>query len=60
MKKLSMGMIGLCCYVGGAASSLLAPPTTDASARLGQGTATLIFFVAGTVLIIVHFVRKRS
>ena len=52
-------MIGFLCILGGAAAQVLGPPAANQSEALGKGTATLLFFIAGVVLIVMHFVRSK-
>jgi len=66
LKKVAMWQWGLIVIFAGVASNLLmglqASTGGSAAARgqaLGRGAATMLFVIAGVVLIIMHFVRRK-
>ena len=65
LKKVALWQWGVIVICAGVAAnvfgSLRASPGGSAAARgeaLGRGVATLLFVIAGVVLIILHFVRR--
>lgn len=59
-RKLSLGMIGFFCIVAGAAANSIGPRPTTSEEMLGSGVATLLFWIVGITLIVIHMVRKRT
>jgi hypothetical protein len=67
LKKIALWQWGLILIGAGVAANLvsgLGPPAGGAAAArgqaLGRGVATLCFVVAGVVLIVLHFVRRKK
>ena len=69
LKRIALWQWGLFCIVGGTLPNSVAiitgnapkPPLTDAQRgeAIGRGLAALVFVIAGVVLIILHFVRRK-
>lgn len=65
LKSTPLWQWGMICIVSGIASNLLnftsgsANSAEQRGAMVGRGVASLLFILAGVVLIVVHFVRAK-
>jgi hypothetical protein len=63
VKQQPLWFWGFLCIVGAASSNMvmgMLKPTTDRAEMAGRGFASLLMVVIGIILIIAHFIRRKS